>query len=167
MEEKKYEKGMYGGKFMPFHKGHFYCIEKAMEECKRLYVLLFYGGDDELEILKNTDDETLDYRKRFEIIKRVCDKRYGDDVVVKLIDVTKCKKENGEEDWDAETPLVLKAMGKMDAVYSSEISYGDYFSRAYPWAKHVLVDPPRIVYPISGTKIRNMKNEEEKNLWRM
>ena len=81
--------------------------------------------------------------------------------------MSSCRLPDGSEDWDAETPLVIEKIGKFDAVYSSEESYGEYFSRASPWAKHVLVDPPRIVYPISGTKIRNMKDEEEKNLWKI
>ena len=147
--KKKYKVGMYGGKFMPFHRGHLYCIQVATEQCEKVYVLLFYGGNDELEILKNNKDESLDYRKRFEIIQKTCKELFKDKVIVKLIDVTNCKLEDNSEDWDAETPLVLNTMGMMDAVYSSEISYGIYFSRAYPWAVHVLVDPPREVWPIS------------------
>ena len=147
--EKQYKVGMYGGKFMPFHRGHLYCIEKAVEQCDKVYVLLFYGGDDELKILKETNDASLDYKERFNTIKNVCKERFGDKVEVKLIDITTCKRPDGTEDWDKETPLVLNAMGIMDAVYSSEISYGAYFERAYPWAVHVLVDPPREVWPIS------------------
>lgn len=163
---KKFKVGMYGGKFMPFHKGHMYCIEKAVEQCDKVYVLLFYGGTDEVNILKETDDERLQFEERLKTVEKACKERFGDKYVfVKLIDVSNCKTKNGDEDWDAETPLVLSSMGKMDAVYSSEPSYGEYFSRAYPWAKHILVDPPREVWPISGTKIRNMKNEEEKKIW--
>ena len=36
--KKKYKVGMYGGKFMPFHKGHMYCVEKAASMCEKLYV---------------------------------------------------------------------------------------------------------------------------------
>lgn len=146
---RKYKVGMYGGKFMPFHRGHLYCIQKALEDCDLVYVLLFFGGEDEINILKNINDESLNYNNRFEVIQRVCKELFGDRAIVKKIDVSNCKLPDGKEDWDAETPLVLKAIGKMDAVYSSEISYGEYFSRAYPWAKHVLVDPPREVWPIS------------------
>ena len=44
----------------------------------------------------------------------------------------------------------------MDVVFSSEIQYSDYFKLAYPSAKHILIDPPRINVPISATKLRNM-----------
>ncbi|MBO7677509.1 MAG: hypothetical protein J6S49_08350, partial [Erysipelotrichaceae bacterium] len=64
------------------------------------------------------------------------------------------------------TPLVRELLGdRLDAVYSIEISYGEYFSRAYPEAEHRLVDVPRIHYPISGTMIRNMKDKKERDLW--
>ena len=52
----KYSIGMYGGKFMPFHKGHRYCVETACSECEKVYVILFYGGNDEIEILKNNQN---------------------------------------------------------------------------------------------------------------
>ena len=52
-----------------------------------------------------------------------------------------------------------------DAVYSSEESYGEYFSHAYPEAVHRLVDVKRIHYPISGTAIRNMESEEQRAEW--
>ena len=52
----------------------------------------------------------------------------------------------------------------LDAVYSSEESYGEYFKRAYPEAIHRLVDVKRIHYPISGTKIRKMEKEDKK-IW--
>ena len=48
---KKYKIGMYGGKFMPFHIGHLHCIEEAAKQCDTLYVLIFHGGDQELQIL--------------------------------------------------------------------------------------------------------------------
>ena len=48
---KQYKTGMYGGKFMPFHKGHQYCVETAASECETVYVILFLGGADEERIL--------------------------------------------------------------------------------------------------------------------
>lgn len=32
---KRYKIGMYGGKFLPFHKGHRYCIDVAAQSVKR------------------------------------------------------------------------------------------------------------------------------------
>ena len=49
MSEKKYKVGMYGGKFMPFHKGHLHCVEVASSMCDKLYVILFHGSDQEIE----------------------------------------------------------------------------------------------------------------------
>ena len=163
---KKYKVGFYGGKFFPFHKGHDYCIRTASEQCEKVYVILFYGGDDELRIIresKESDKEMLSLESRMKHLTKVCS-NYPN-VEVKLIDVTYVKNPDGSEDWDGETPLVLAITGHMDAVYSSEPGYDDYFKRAYPWAKHILVDPPREHYPISATKIRAMENEKERELW--
>ena len=161
----EFKVGFYGGKFMPFHKGHNYCIQKASEQCEKVYVILFVGGDDELEILKKSTEEYLTYEFRLNKLKEIA-KQYNN-VEIAAVDVTTLKLPDGSEDWDAETPLVLAITGRMDAVYSSEPGYDDYFKQAYPWAKHILVDPPRITYPISGTDIRNMTEEGEKQKWIM
>jgi len=161
---KKYKIGMYGGKFLPLHKGHNYCIEFASKECEIVYVILFYGGSDELKILKESKDKYLSVEDRMKHVKNIC-KNY-DNAIPVFIDVSNCKLANGEEDWDQETPLVRDVVGsKLDAVYSSEISYGEYFSRAYPEAIHRIVDYKRIKFPISGTEIRNMNNIKEREKW--
>lgn len=163
---KKYKIGMYGGKFMPMHKGHKYCLEVASSECEKVYAILFYGGNDEEEILKNNNSKYLSFEERKKVLIKVCNE--FDNVIPSFIDVSKCRNSDGSEDWDAETPLVRNLLGNcLGAVYSSEISYGDYFKRAYPEAVHRLVDPPRKVYPISGTKIRNFKRKEEFEKWKV
>lgn len=163
---KKYDVGFYGGKFIPFHKGHLFCTDIMAKECKKGYLIMFIGGDQEVKILNNIHDENLLPKSRWEVVKRVAS--MYENITPVIIDVTDVKLEDGTEDWDGETPLVRAVCGdKIDAVYSSEISYGEYFSRAYPEAAHRLVDPPRLTYPISATKIRNMKNEKEREKWIM
>ena len=161
---KKYKVGMYGGKFMPLHKGHNYCIESACSECEKVYVILFHGGSDEVKILENNKDEYLSVADREKHMRSICEQY--DNAIPVLIDVSKCRLPNGEEDWDAETPLVRDVVGpELNAVYSSEPSYGPYFERAYPEAVHRIVDWKRKKYPISGTDIRNMENLKEREKW--
>jgi HTH-type transcriptional repressor of NAD biosynthesis genes len=157
--------GMYGGKFMPFHKGHRYCIEYACDECETVYVILFYGSDSEMEILKYNKADYLSVEARKEKVVDLTS--HYCNAIPAFIDVTNCKYPDGTEDWDAETPLVRQFCPHIDYVYSSEPSYDAYFKRAYPEATHILVDVSRTKVPISSTKIRNMINEEEKKIWRI
>jgi HTH-type transcriptional repressor of NAD biosynthesis genes len=163
MGERRFGIGMFGGKFMPYHLGHLYCLETASRMCGEVFQILMTGCAQEESILKQASGssaELLDPAYRFRIMKAAGD-RLGN-VRTICLDISRCRTPEGEEDWDAETPLVLEACGHFDAVFSSEVSYGAYFSRAYPWAEHVLVDPPRIVVPISGTMVRTMEIERAK-----
>ena len=47
---KRFRIGMYGGKFLPFHKGHDYCVRVAAQECETVFVLLFWCGADDADI---------------------------------------------------------------------------------------------------------------------
>ena len=158
--------GMYGGKFLPLHKGHGYCIDVAAHECKTVYAILFWGGSDEEKIRRDFPYEWLSHEERMTHLLTIAGK-YSN-VIAEQIDISALRTPEGKEDWDAETPLVREICGgRIDAVYSSEESYSEYFSRAYPEALHRLVDVKRVHFPISGTIIRNMNSEEERRKWRI
>lgn len=154
--------GFFGGKFYPMHKGHLYCIDTAAQQCDHVVVIMFINGDDELRN-QNPYDQTLRVGYRIEQGRRVCS--MYPNVDFQVIDVMNLKLPNGDEDWDAETPLVRRYVPKMDFVYSSEPAYGEYFSRAYPEATHIIVDAERRTYPISSTMIRAMTVLEDKEKW--
>ena len=70
---KRFKIGMYGGKFFPFHKGHLYCVETAAKKCEKLYVILFHGSTQELEILKQKPNEKyLQVEDRIKHLKNGC-----------------------------------------------------------------------------------------------
>lgn len=164
---KKYKTGMYGGKFLPFHLGHQYCVETAADECEIVYVILFWGGVDEERIRKECPDIWLSVEERTKQLYKICEAAGAKaKVIPALIDISLLRLPDGGEDWEAETPLVRELLGyPLDAVYSSEESYGAYFSNAYPEAEHRLVDVKRIHYPISGTQLRKMPDTGERNKW--
>lgn len=164
-KDQHYEIGMYGGKFLPMHKGHLYCVEQASKLCDTLYLLLFWGGVGEEFIRKSDDREMFYITNRLKQMNKVS--LMFDNVIPRLIDISACKLPNGNEDWDAETPLVLNIIGRQpDAVFGSEpVAYAPYFERAYPQADYIIIDAERKTVPISATMIRNEMSEEEAKKW--
>ena len=150
---------------MPFHKGHLHCLEYAASLCDVVYLLLVLGGKQEEEIRRKSfmgiyHRVLTDPEPRKQQIEKVA--AMFDNVIPVVIDVSSCRDENGEESWDMETPIVLEACGRFDAVFGSEPEYAPYFKRAYPWATYELVDPERKEVPISATAVREMGIEEAK-----
>ena len=56
---KPFRAGMFGGKFMPYHKGHLYCLETASRLCDRVYQLLMANCVDEERILRSLSGDEL------------------------------------------------------------------------------------------------------------
>lgn len=158
---KPFKIGMYGGKFMPMHIGHYHCLKTAAEECEQVFLILFYGGVQEQKIHNEMNDNYLLLDARVKQIYRVAS--HFDNVTPIVIDISSSVMENGEEDWDLQTPMVINAIGRSpDAVYGSEPSYADYFARAYPYAEYRMLDPERKQIHISATDLRAMPWKERK-----
>ena len=64
--------GFFGGKFLPMHKGHLYCIDTAAKQCDHVVVIMFINGDDELRVRSADNDSTLQIDYRIEQGRRVC-----------------------------------------------------------------------------------------------
>ena len=86
---KQYKIGMYGGKFLPFHKGHRFCVETAALECETVYVILFWGGADEEIILREHPEIWLSVEERTRQMNKICEDaaKYAK-VIPSLIDIT-------------------------------------------------------------------------------
>ena len=151
--------GFFGGKFIPFHKGHMYCVDFASKICDKVYVILFDTPESRYLEHGTKIDSLLTTEARCEQIKKAVSKYPN--VELRFINTDECMKSDGTEDWDKETPLVIDIVGNdFKYVFSSEPSYDEYFKRAYPWATHIIIDEKRIHVPISGTEVRTMTMEE-------
>lgn len=156
-----YKVGFYGGKFMPFHKGHLHCAQFALGECEQVYVVLFYNTLEEQRILMDEDlcrfDKTmLDWRLRLLVIQR--ELAAFPNVKVLAIDGKKAHAyalEQGIDEWEAEAHCVVEAIGKFDACYSSRPDMDPLYRLAYPWAEHRIIDRDRSIMNIRGTQIRS------------
>ena len=162
--KKKYKVGMFGGKFMPFHKGHLYCLEVASNECEKVYCIMMHGGLQEQEIYAGEVPEYLSVENREKHARQVCS-RFSN-VIFYSLDAGTCIDENGEESWDLEMKLVNDTCGEpFDVIYGSELEYEEPYLKYNREAKYVVIDLDRKKFPISGTEIRNMTDMEEIKKW--
>ena len=101
--------GFFGGKFIPFHKGHLYCVDFASKICDKVYVILFDTPESRYLEHGTQIDSLLTTKARCEQIKKVVSK--NPKVEFCFINTDECMNEDGTEDWDKETPLVIKEIG--------------------------------------------------------
>ena len=155
-----YKVGFYGGKFMPFHKGHLHCAQYALGECERVYVVLFYNTQEEKQILADParcrfDPKLLEWRLRMLVIQRELAAFRNVEVIA--IDGEKTHAyalEHGVNEWEAEARIVEETIGRFDVCYSSRPDMDEFFHRAYPWAEHRIIDRDRTIMSIRGSVIR-------------
>ena len=159
-----YNIGFYGGKFMPFHRGHLNCILRAASECKKLYVVLMYNGNEELQALKQETvfgNKNLTPHIRELALRR--ELRCYPNIEVISYDTyqadARAKKE-GKQEWYYECKDMISLMGKFDVCYSSEQEYHKLFQEYYPFAESKILDMDRNIMPISGTALRAMPYKE-------
>ena len=156
----KYGTGFFGGKFLPFHRGHLDCIMRCASECEKLYVVLMHSGEEEQKVLASYGGpfpiELLSPHVR-EIAMR-CELAPFENIEVISYDCRDADERaaaEGEHPWFYECRDMVSLMGRFDAAFSGEPEYCDNFRKFYPWADAVLVDRDRKGMP-SGTEVRRM-----------
>lgn len=137
------------GKFLPFHKGHEGMIRFALEHCDLLTVLICCS-DKELipaEVRKSWIAETFpdEPRIRFQVLN------YHEADLPN----TSVSSESVSEIWSKK---FLELFPDYQAVITSE-KYGDYIA-SFMNIVHIPFDPPRILYPVSATQIRQNPLQE-------
>lgn len=149
-------KGFYGGKFLPFHRGHLHCILEASGRVDELHVVLFHSSEEEKDILKmetKFGNQYLTPKIREMVIRK--ELKAFDHIKVHTIDCSILPQVKGLSSWEREAIEVVELIGDFDFIFSSEINYDRVFKKLYA-AKHILLDVERALVPISGTALRSM-----------
>lgn len=157
----RYKTGFFGGKFLPFHRGHLDAIIRCAAECEHLYVVVMHHGAQENEIRADYKGrlpfDCLDLATRLHAMR--AELSVLGNVEVLSYDCRESDERarlEGVHPWTYECLDMVELMGRFDVAYSSEPEYSENFRFFYPWADAVVVDAERLRYPISATQLRNM-----------
>lgn len=151
MNRVTYQHGLVIGKFYPPHLGHEYLIRTAAQHCQRVTVGVLANSEESIPL----QSRVAWLREIFADLGHVRIVGEVDDVPVDY---------NDPAIWQAHIDIMRQAVqqadnlcGQMapvvDVVFSSE-PYGDEMARYFN-AAHVCLDQSRVLYPVSGTAVRN------------
>ncbi|MCP1159510.1 multifunctional transcriptional regulator/nicotinamide-nucleotide adenylyltransferase/ribosylnicotinamide kinase NadR [Bacillus infantis] len=148
---KKKTIGMYGGKFLPFpHLGHVYSMTAAAATADELHVIISHDSDYERKLFEGGCAEHVSFTLRLRWWKQLT-RELPHVHVHEIYD----EQTGSFSDWENGAKKIRAKIGSpIDFVFSSEPDYGPIFSRLYPEAEHILIDPERKRYPVSGTMFR-------------
>lgn len=140
--ETNHKIGLILGKFAPFHKGHQYLLEYALERVDKLYVLVY---NDE-----GISGVSLYNRARW--IREI----YSDnekEIIVIEGDHSPTIDDHSEECIRIQDDYIVSVMPEKITHFFSSEWYGEHVAKALG-AKNCIVDIDRTIVPISATKIR-------------
>lgn len=146
-----YQHGLVIGKFYPPHLGHEYLIRTAAQHCQTVTVGVLANSEESIPLQSRVAwlRESFADQGHVRIVGQV------DDVPVDY---------NDAAIWQAHIDIMRQAVQQadslcgqtapaVDVVFSSE-PYGDEMARYFN-AAHVCLDQSRVLYPVSGTAVRN------------
>ncbi|HQA99040.1 MAG TPA: multifunctional transcriptional regulator/nicotinamide-nucleotide adenylyltransferase/ribosylnicotinamide kinase NadR [Candidatus Dojkabacteria bacterium] len=143
--------GFIAGKFLPFHQGHAYAIVSAYTQCDELYIILTSSEKLEKELCEGGRMRYIPWNIRLRWLRQFTKNMPNVHI---LVEHDGCKKQE-EYDWGNGLRKTKKLIGKeVNVIFSSEPSYTPHFKKIFPKAEHIIIDPKRTRYSISGTQIR-------------
>lgn len=145
--------GYYGGKFLPFHKGHLKCIFEASRMVDILFVVIGYDDVWDKKLCKNTKFNWVDNKTREKWVSEAV-KDFPNIRVLSKYERRSDDYMNDESVVQSNLELLEAVGGKIDICFSSEPSYEEYFAKVQPNSKHVVLDAERSQINISATQIR-------------
>jgi HTH-type transcriptional repressor of NAD biosynthesis genes len=146
--------GMYGGKFLPLHRGHVSFILQAQAMVDVLFVVVNYDPVWEGQLCKNTRFDYVGPRVR----ERWLAEEFKDYPNIRVVSAYEHRSEDYMHDdtiFDAYAELQAQ-IGHIDVVFSGEDSYTEYFAKYLPEARHAVFFQDRPIVNISATKVREM-----------
>lgn len=163
--------GFVVGKFTPFHLGHKYLINTALEQCDLVYVLPYSNPKLGVSDLERWENIVRHYQRNTKLVVLFPDlDNMPNNAAEPYIHRMYCAKQvfdyvvqmNGAF-YNDDIRYTLP-----DVVFTSE-DYGDglaaFFSRVFDRpVEHVCVDKDRINFPISGTLLRS-RNFNDYDKW--
>jgi NadR type nicotinamide-nucleotide adenylyltransferase len=138
MEELAISHGLIIGKFLPPHLGHLHLIERALQQCDRLTILVC-----------SLESEPISGTLRHNWMRQLVPNAE----VIHVTDENPSYPHEHPDFWELWTATINRHVAEpVDVVFSSE-DYGEELARRLG-AAHVLIDRERSAFPISGTAIR-------------
>ncbi|MBD7983823.1 multifunctional transcriptional regulator/nicotinamide-nucleotide adenylyltransferase/ribosylnicotinamide kinase NadR [Sporosarcina sp. Sa2YVA2] len=150
--ESKMTVGHYGGKFIPFHKGHLYAITKAAAQVDKLYVLVSYDEGRDRKLCYDAGLDYIDFKRRQQWITTSVKNMSN----VTVLAVEEPYSSDTEYMWLEGGQKMIEAIPEqITHIFSSESEYDTWFRRIYGEdIIHIVIDEAREIFPISATKIR-------------
>jgi len=147
---KKYKVGFVLGKWYPPTKGHMFLIEESARLCDTLYVLVC--------TLPYYLEPFITGKERFNIIESYF-KCHSNILVVHHEEILPQKPEEHKDFWAIWKNVISTYVPteNLEVVFSSE-KYGESLAKIFN-IKHICIDINRKTIPISGTKVRERKND--------
>lgn len=136
---KQYKNGFVLGKFCPLHRGHMLLIQRAIDSCETVYI-----------VVDNIMDEVIPVRRRMEWVSQ----EFPGTVVLTQESPLPQDPSESTDFWNIWRQALLKILPHpIHAIFASE-KYGERLAKELS-ATFVMVDPDRHTVPISATTLRN------------